>query len=113
MSRTAALALRHAVPACALLFVGGFFALAARDGARSPGVYAAILVGSMLLASAVLGFTALVAAVESASGRAWASGFRRLAPSEHGARGWARRALRYATFLWLCNGAAFVVAALL
>lgn len=110
---TRSLTLRRTAPAGALLFVGGFFALAARDASTSAGVYGLIVFGSVLLAGAVLGITAFVAGMEAWSGRAWAGGFRRLPPTESGARAWARRALRYATFLWLCNGAAFVVAALI
>ena len=111
-SMTPALTLRHTAPAGALLFFGGFFALAARDAAASAGVYGLIALGAALLVSGVLAVTAVVAGLEAWSGRAWAAGFRRLPPAESGARGWARRALRYATFLWLCNGAAFIVAAL-
>lgn len=112
MSWTPSLTLRRLAPAGALLFVVGFFALAAGDAAASLAVYGLVAIGSLLLASAVLAVTALVAAVESLTGRAWASGFRRLAPAERSAGALAVRALRYATFLWLCNGAAFVVAAL-
>jgi hypothetical protein len=97
-------------PASAVLFVFGFFALATRGLAASAGVYATILVGAAILASIVFVFAAALAAVESVTGRAWALGFRRLAPGELGAGGIAQRALKYATFLWLCNGTAFVVA---
>jgi hypothetical protein len=109
-----AIRLRQVAPASALLFVLGFFGLAARGSGVSPdgAVYLVILVGAAALAGMVLALTALFAAVETASGRAWALGFRRLAPGESGIRGVAVRALRYATFLWLCNGAAFFVAGL-
>jgi len=109
-----ALRLRQLAPASALVFVLGFFGLAARgaslSGSASAGVYAVILAGAALFAGAVLGATVLLAALETVSGRAWALGFRRLAPGEATAAGIASRALRYATFLWLCNGAAFFVA---
>jgi hypothetical protein len=102
--------LAQVAPASALVFVLGFFGLAAHGAARSAGVYVVILAGSAAFAATVLGMTALFAAIESLSGRAWALGFRRLAPGEVTARGIAERALRYATFLWLCNGAAFFLA---
>ncbi len=106
--------LRQVAPASALVFVLGFFGLAARgatvSGAASAGVYALILGGAALFAGAVFVVTGLFAAVETVSGRAWALGFRRLAPGEATPAGIAGRALRYATFLWLCNGAAFFVA---
>lgn len=111
-SVTRRLTLQLVAPAGAALFVAGFFTLAARDASRDLAVYVLIALGAVLFASAVLGLTAIFAAVESLSGRAWAGGFRRLGPGESGGRAWAQRALRYATFLWLCNGAAFVVAAL-
>ncbi len=106
--------LRQVAPVSAVLFVLGFSGLAARGtvvaGTFSAGVTAVIVAGAVLFAAALLAVTAAFAAVETLSGRAWALGFRRLAPGEAGWRGIAHRALRYATFLWLCNGAAFIVA---
>jgi hypothetical protein len=100
--------------ASAAVFVLGFFGLAARGavlaGDASPGLFAIILAGATVFAGVVLALTLLFAAVETVSGRAWALGFRRLAPGEATKAGIASRALRYATFLWLCNGAAFFVA---
>lgn len=109
-----ALRLGRVAPVSAALFVLGFSGLAVRGavvaGTVTAGVAVVIVVGATLLAVAVLGATAVFAACETLSGRAWALGFRRLAPGEATLRGIGVRALRYATFLWLCNGAAFVVA---
>lgn len=95
------------------VFIAGCCALTLAGRGLPPLATAIVLAAAAMMAGALLAAMWLVAALEAASGRAWASGFRRLAPGERSPAAIVRRGLRYATVLWAANGAAFWVAALL
>jgi hypothetical protein len=108
--------LRPSTPMLAIVgasaFVSGFFLLAVAGRDLGSGVYLLVLAGALVLTAPVALLSFLVASAESAVGRAWAAGWRRLAPEERTRRATGRRGLRYAGFLWLANGGALWFAAL-
>ncbi len=91
-------------------FVSGLFVLAAVGTQFAVAVYAWIFMFALAVAVPVGAAGVLVAAVERASGRAWLSGARRLPPQERVLRATASRGIRYASWVWLANGAALWVA---
>ena len=93
-------------------FISGFFVFGVAGRDLPLASYLLVLGGGALLASPIGLLMLAVAAVEASVGRAWASGFRRLAPAERGARQVVSRAGRYAGFLWLANGVALWFATL-
>ena len=94
-------------------FVSGFFLLATVRREFQVEVYALVLVGAVLVALPLLALTWMVAWSEAVTGRAWANGLRPLGDPDRTAPATGRRGLRYAGFLWLANGGALWVAALL
>lgn len=95
------------------LCVTGFVALAAGGGAYPAATSLLILGGALLASLPLLLLTFAVAATETWTGRAWASGFRRLLLAERTRAETVSRALRYAGFLWLANGLTLWVASVL
>jgi len=94
------------------LFVSGLFVLAAAGHAYPWLTHLFILGSAVALSLPLLGITALVAASEAAVGRAWANGLHRLGRPERGFRATSVRAVRYASVLWIANGAAMWLATL-
>ena len=94
-------------------FVSGLFVLAAAGHAYPWAIYLVILAVAAALAVPLFGITLVVAGTEALLGRAWANGLRRLEPVERGLAATSNRALRYASILWLANGAAMWFATLL
>ncbi len=94
------------------LFVSGFFVLAAAGRDYGPATLALILAGAVVLALPLAAFTLVVAGSESAVGRAWGAGFRRLSTADRTRAATIDRALRYAGALWLANGLALWFATL-
>ena len=87
-------------------FVSGLFVLAAAGHAYPWATYLVILAVATGLAIPLFGITFVVAGSEALLGRAWANGLRRLGPTERRLPATSGRALRYASILWLANGAA-------
>ena len=94
------------------VFVSGFFLLAVVGREFDLGVYALVFAGAWVITLPILLLGMVVTCSESVVGRAWASGFRELRTSERRLAGTAERALRYAGFLCLANGAALWFATL-
>ena len=94
------------------VFVSGFFLLAVVGREFDARVYALVLAGASVITLPILLLGMVVTFSESVVGRAWASGFRELRASERRAGGTAERAVRYAGFLCLANGAALWFATL-
>ncbi len=94
------------------LFLSGFFLLAVAGRAFDLRVYGLVLTGAAIITVPGYLLGLLVTASESVVGRAWASGFRELSGIERRLLGTAERALRYAGFLWMANGAALWVVTL-
>ena len=92
------------------LFISGLFVLAAAGHAYSWSMYLFIFGSGVVLSLPLLAITFIVAGSEALLGRAWANGLRRLESAERGSRATAIRALRYASVLWLANGAAMWLA---
>ncbi|MFA7248470.1 MAG: hypothetical protein WC273_02450 [Dehalococcoidia bacterium] len=95
------------------MFVSGLFVLAATGHAYSLPMYGFILGSAILLGLPLLLVTIVVAGSESLLGRAWANGLSRLGGADRRLRGTSVRAVRYASVLWLANGAAMWLATLL
>lgn len=92
------------------LFVSGLFVLASA-GTRYPlAVYGWILVFASLVALPLLILGVLGAGVERLSGRAWLSGAWRIEGQSRGVAVTVTRGVRYASWIWLANGAALWVA---
>lgn len=94
------------------LFVSGLFVLASAGTRFAPAVYGWIGLFALAVAFPVAALGVAVAAVERAVGRAWLSGGRLLEAGECALRPTAARGLRYASWIWLANGAALWVATL-
>ena len=94
------------------LFVSGLFVLAAAGYAHSLLTHLFILGSAVLLSLPLLALTFLVAGSEAIIGRAWANGLHRLEGPGRRGRATSVRALRYASVLWLANGAAMWLATL-
>ncbi len=93
-------------------FVSGFFVMAVA-GQDLPLLSLLLVLGGGFALSLPIGVIAVsVAMTEGLIGRAWATGFRRLAPEERPWRASLTRGGRYGGFLWLANGAALWFAAL-
>lgn len=92
------------------LFASGLFVLAAAGHTYPWQTHLFILAGAVALSLPLLLLTAIVAGSESLLGRAWANGLRRLPAGHRGWRATGDRALRYASVLWLANGAAMWLA---
>jgi len=97
----------------ASIFVSGFFLLGVARREFAVEVYVLVLLGAVLVALPLLASTWLVAWSEAVTGPAWANGLRRLDTADRSAAGIRSRGLRYAGFLWLANGGALWLAALL
>ncbi len=94
------------------LCVSGFFVLAAAGSSYPTATYALIFGGALLAGLPILLLTVIVATTETATGRAWASGFRRLLLIERTKAATFSRALRYAGIVWIANGLALWVASI-
>ncbi len=94
------------------LFISGLFVLAAAGHAHSTLTHLFILSTAILLSLPLLALTFLVAGSEAVLGRAWANGLHRLDGPARRGRATAIRAVRYASVLWLANGAAMWLATL-
>ncbi len=94
------------------LFISGLFVLAAAGHAHSLLTHLFILGTAVLLSLPLLALTFLVAGSEAVIGRAWANGLHRLEGPARRGRATSIRALRYASVLWLANGAAMWLATL-
>ncbi len=94
------------------LFISGLFVLAAAGHAYPWLTHLFILASAVALSLPLLGITILVAGSEALVGRAWANGLHRLGQPERGLRATSVRAIRYASVLWLANGAAMWLATL-
>ncbi len=102
------------VPAfSALSFASGFVVLTVPGPPLSRAEGALVFATAAFLAVMILGFSGLVVVVESLTGRAVVSGFLRL--NRHGEVGATvtARIRRLASSLWIANGAALWLAALL
>ncbi len=94
------------------LFVSGLFVLAATGHAYPWLTHLFILASAVALSLPLLAITAVVAGSEALIGRAWANGLHRLGRPERGLPATSIRAVRYASVLWLANGAAMWLATL-
>lgn len=118
MARWLALPSPPRIPTARLAFVGvtvfvsGFFVLAAAGREYPAATLLLILGGASVLALPLIAFTLVVSGSESAVGRAWGAGFRRLPAGERSRAATVDRALRYAGVLWLANGLALWFATL-
>ena len=95
------------------LFVSGLFVLAAAGHTYPWLTYLLILGSAVLLSLPLLAITLVVASSEALLGRAWANGLHPLGTAERRSGATSVRALRYASVLWLVNGAAMWLATLL
>ena len=92
------------------MFVSGLFVLTSAGHVYPWMTYFVILLAATILAVPLYGITLLVAGTEALLGRAWANGLRRLPADDRRFRATSIRALRYASILWLANGAAMWLA---
>lgn len=92
------------------MFVTGLFVLTSAGHIYPWLTYLLILGAATVFAVPLYGITLLVAGTEALLGRAWANGLRRLPVADRGLRATSIRALRYASILWLANGAAMWLA---
>jgi len=92
------------------MFVSGLFVLAAAGHAYPWLTHLFILGSAVVLSLPLLLLTAIVAGSEALLGRAWANGLRRLEATDRRLPATSVRALRYASILWLANGAAMWLA---
>ena len=92
------------------MFVSGLFVLTSAGHVYPWPTYLLILAAAVVLAVPLYGITLLVASSEALLGRAWANGLRRLPAADRHFRATSIRALRYASILWLANGAAMWLA---
>lgn len=95
------------------LFLSGLFVLTAAGHAYPWATHLFILGSAAVLALPLLALTLVVAVSETLIGRAWANGLRRLGATDRAPRATAVRALRYASVLWIANGAAMWLATIL
>ena len=95
------------------MFVSGLFVLAAAGHVYPWLTYVFILGSAVLLSLPLLLVTAIVAGSEALLGRSWANGLRRLEASDRRLPATSVRAVRYASVLWLANGAAMWLATVL
>ncbi len=97
----------------ASLFLSGMFVLTEAGHVYPWWTHFFILCSAAVLALPLLLVTFVVAVSEAVIGRAWANGLRRLAAADRRFRATSIRALRYASVLWLANGAAMWLATIL
>ncbi len=93
------------------LFVSGLFVLVTAGQVLPWLTYFFVLGAALLFTLPVLVVTVVVAVSEAVFRRAWANGLRPLDRRERAPRATLIRALRYASLVWLANGAAIWLAA--